>query len=209
MKLILLGAPGSGKGTQAEHLSRRLDIPAISTGQMLREAIAAGTELGKKARLFVESGGLVPDDIMIGLIQERVTQNDCQKGFILDGFPRTIPQAEALDCAVGIDAVLSIEIADEEIERRMSGRRSCPKCGASYHMEYRQPRQDGVCDNCGSALERRADDEPETVRVRLETYHENTAPLKGYYARMGKLKSAVSQHAIEDTSQRCLGALGL
>jgi len=209
MRLILLGAPGSGKGTQAEHLSKRLNAPAISTGQMLREAIAAGSELGKAAKGYVESGGLVPDEIIINLIKVRIDESDCKDGFILDGFPRTVIQAEVLDSAVGIDVVLSFEIADEEIMQRMCGRRVCPKCGMSYHNEYRKPTKDGTCDECTTALIRRVDDEPETVRVRLSTYHENTASLKEYYEKIGKLKRVKSCDKIEDTTAACLAVLGL
>lgn len=201
MKLILLGAPGAGKGTQAERISEHFDIPAVSTGEMLRAAVREGTELGKKAKSFMDAGGLVPDDVVIGIIKEFLSSEKCKNGFILDGFPRSIPQAEALDSmGVGIDAVLSIEVKDEKIVERMSGRRVCPACGASHHIVYNPPKKDGICDKCGAELIIRKDDAPETVLSRLETYHDITEPLKAFYAGKGKLVTVEGQEKVEDTS---------
>ena len=189
MKLILLGAPGAGKGTQAEVISEKLSIPAISTGNIIREALANGTEMGLKAKSFIDAGQLVPDDVVIGIIKERLAKDDCAAGFILDGFPRTIPQAEALDTmGVTIDKVISIEVADEKIAKRMSGRRVCKACGASYHLEYKKPAVDGICNACGGELIQRKDDHPDTVLDRLHVYHEQTEPLKGYYEKKGILR---------------------
>ena len=210
MKLILLGAPGAGKGTQAEILSHKLGIPAISTGNMLRAAMKAGTSVGLKAKSYVDAGALVPDDVVIGLVAERLAAADCAKGFILDGVPRTIPQAEALEEAgVDIDCALSIEIADEVIVERMGGRRTCTNCGASYHVVSAPPKQEGVCDHCGSELSIRKDDAPETVMARLEVYHRETEPLKAFYAERGKLRSVANQPTIEATTAEIEKALGL
>lgn len=210
MKLILLGAPGAGKGTQAELICERLDIPAISTGNMIREAMKNGTDMGKKAKSFVDAGNLVPDEVVIGIIKERLSENDCANGFILDGFPRTIPQAEALDkMGVDIDTVLSIEVADEKIVKRMSGRRVCESCGASYHTEYKKPDKEGVCNACGGNLICRKDDAPETVLDRLNVYHEQTEPLKGYYEKTGKLKIVEGQEELSDTTALVFQALGI
>lgn len=188
MMLILLGAPGAGKGTQAEQICQRLHIPAISTGNILREALKSGTELGLKAKSFMDAGNLVPDDVVIDMLKERISEPDCKDGFILDGFPRTIPQAEALDAmGVSIDRVIDIEVPDEKIVTRMSGRRVCEKCGASYHLVYNPPKVEGVCDKCAGALVQRRDDNAETVRDRLTVYHNQTEPLKSYYAAQGKL----------------------
>ena len=188
MMLILLGAPGAGKGTQAEQICQRLHIPAISTGNILREALKSGTELGLKAKSFMDAGNLVPDDVVIDMLKERISEPDCKDGFILDGFPRTIPQAEALDAmGVSIDRVIDIEVPDEKIVIRMSGRRVCEKCGASYHLVYNPPKVEGVCDKCAGALVQRKDDNAETVRDRLTVYHNQTEPLKSYYAAQGKL----------------------
>ena len=187
MKLILLGAPGAGKGTQAEMLSAHYSIPAISTGNIIREALKKGTEMGLKAKSFIDAGQLVPDNVVIGIIQERLTLDDCKNGFILDGFPRTIPQAEALDAmGIEIDKVVDIEVPDELIAGRMAGRRVCEKCGASYHLEHKQPEEEGVCDQCGGKLVQRKDDHPDTVLDRLRVYHEQTEPLKDYYAKNRK-----------------------
>jgi adenylate kinase len=208
MKLILLGAPGAGKGTQAEILSAKLGIPTISTGNILRAAIQNGTAVGLKAKSFMDAGKLVPDEVIIGIVAERLAQSDCTKGFILDGVPRTIGQAEALDAAgVTFDRVLSIEISDQEIEERMAGRRVCEKCGAPYHIKARPSKQDGVCDACGGALVQRDDDKPETVRHRLEVYHAETEPLKGYYQAKGILSSVENQATIEGTTQVIMEAL--
>lgn len=210
MNIIFLGAPGAGKGTQAEIVSERLAIPTISTGAIIREALKAGTEMGLAAKKFIEAGELVPDDVVIGIIKERLSKDDCQNGFILDGFPRTVPQAEALDkMGVKIDTVLSLEVADETIVTRMSGRRVCDKCGASYHTEY-LPAKDGVhCDKCGNALSIRRDDAPEVVLSRLTVYHSTTEPLKEYYAKAGILKLVEGQEKVEDTTALTLSALGI
>ena len=208
MKLILLGAPGAGKGTQAEVICNKLSIPAISTGNIIREALKNGTEMGLKAKSYMDEGKLVPDDVVIGIIQERLQKDDCKNGFILDGFPRTIPQAEALDAmGVTIDRVISIEVPDEKIVERMSGRRVCEKCGASYHMLYKKSSEEGVCDVCGGALIRRKDDAPETVEDRLRVYHEQTEPLKDYYVKSGKLRTVEGQEEVADTTRLTLAAL--
>ena len=210
MKLILLGAPGAGKGTQAEILSKKLGIPTISTGNILRAAIKNGTPVGLKAKAYVESGALVPDEVIIGIMAERLAEGDCAKGYILDGMPRTIPQAEALEAAgVGIDCALSIEIADETIIERMSGRRTCTSCGATYHVVSAPPKTEGVCDNCGAELTIRKDDAPETVKSRLEVYHKETEPLKAFYEARGKLKSVENQPTIEATTAEIEKALGI
>ena len=201
MKLILLGAPGAGKGTQAEIISQKLNIPTISTGNILRAAVANGTPVGLKAKEYMDAGKLVPDDVIIGVISERLAESDCQKGYILDGVPRTIAQAEALEKAgIQFDAVVSIEISDEEIERRMTGRRTCVNCGATYHVVAAPPKQEGVCDKCGQALQQRKDDKPETVKARLATYHKETEPLKDFYAQRRVLKSIQNQPTIEATN---------
>ena len=208
MKLILLGAPGAGKGTQAEVICQKNNIPTISTGNILREALKSGTEMGLKAKTYMESGKLVPDEILIGIIKDRLSQDDCKNGFILDGFPRTIPQAEALDTmGVEIDAVLDIEVADEDIVTRMSGRRVCEKCGSSYHVLYKQPSVEGKCDICGGTLVQRKDDHPDTVRERLHVYHEQTEPLKSYYAAAGKLTIVEGQEEVADTTRLTLAAI--
>ena len=208
MKLILLGAPGAGKGTQAEIICKTHNIPTISTGNMLREALKNGTEMGQKAKSYMESGQLVPDEILIGIIKDRLQEEDCKNGFILDGFPRTIPQAEALDnMGVEIDAVLDIEVADDAIVARMSGRRVCEKCGASYHLLYKTPEVEGVCGKCGGTLVQRKDDHPDTVLERLHVYHEQTEPLKAYYEKQGKLKIVEGQEEVADTSRLTLAAI--
>ena len=210
MKLILLGAPGAGKGTQAEILSAKLSIPTISTGNILRAAIQAGTPVGLEAKSYMDAGQLVPDEVIIRIVAQRLAQDDCAKGFILDGVPRTIAQAEALDQAgVTFDHVVSIEISDAEIEERMGGRRVCSKCGASYHIKARPTKTQGVCDACGAPVVQRADDKPETVRERLRVYHELTEPLKEYYAGKGLLRTVDNQPTIEATTQVILEALGL
>lgn len=210
MKLILLGAPGAGKGTQAEILSAKLGIPTISTGNILRAAIKEGTEIGLQAKSYMDAGKLVPDSVIIGIVAQRLSQPDCAEGFILDGVPRTLPQAEALDQhGVSFDHVLSIEISDEEIEQRMSGRRVCSKCGAPYHVKAKPPKQEGVCDACGGPLMQRDDDKAETVRHRLEVYHAETEPLKGYYEKKGVLVPVDNQPTIEATTQVIVEALGI
>ena len=208
MKLILLGAPGAGKGTQAEVISEHLHIPTISTGNIIREALKSGTAMGLKAKEFIEAGKLVPDDVVIGIIQDRLAQPDCQHGFILDGFPRTIPQAEALDrMGVVIDRVIDIEVDDDVIAQRVSGRRVCQGCGASYHVDYKQPAQEGVCDRCGDTLVQRKDDHPDTVQERLQVYHEQTEPLKHYYSQQGKLYVVEGQEEVADTTRLTLAAV--
>lgn len=210
MKLILLGAPGAGKGTQAEILSAKLNIPTISTGNILRAAIKDGTPTGLEAKRYMDEGKLVPDSVIIGIVADRLQQPDCARGFILDGVPRTIGQAEALDEAgVTFDKVLSIEISDGEIEERMSGRRVCQSCGAPYHVKAKPPKQEGVCDACGGALTQREDDKAETVRKRLEVYHAETEPLKGFYEGKGILVSVANQDTIEGTTRVIMEALGL
>lgn len=208
MNLIFLGAPGAGKGTQAEIVSEKFNIPAVSTGNIIREAMKNGTEMGTKAQEFVQKGELVPDDVVIGIIKERLRESDCANGFILDGFPRTIPQAEALDkMGVVIDKVIDIEVPDDKIVTRMSGRRVCPNCGASYHIEYKKPAKDGVCNSCDSELIIRKDDKPEVVLDRLNVYHEQTEPLKDYYAKAGKLVIVEGQEEVKDTTALTLKAL--
>lgn len=208
MNLILLGAPGAGKGTQAEIICKEYNIPTISTGNIIREAMKNGTEMGSKAKAFVEAGKLVPDEVVIGIIKERLSEDDCKNGFILDGFPRTIPQAESLDkMGICIDRVISIEVADEKIVKRMSGRRVCADCGASYHVEYKKPEVEGVCNSCKGALVQRKDDAPETVLDRLKVYHEQTEPLKDYYSKTGKLRLVEGQEEVSDTTKLTFKAL--
>ena len=209
MNLILLGAPGAGKGTQAEMLIEQLSIPSISTGNMLREAMANGSELGKQVKTCMESGSLVSDDVILSIVAERVAQPDCNNGFILDGVPRTLAQAEALDAkGVRIDHVVSIEIDDAVIEGRMTGRRVCTKCGASYHIVVNPPKENGICDHCGSEVVIRKDDAPETVRHRLQVYHESTEVLKDYYAKQNKLVLVDGNQSIEGANRDILRALG-
>ncbi len=210
MRLILLGAPGAGKGTQAEILSTKLGIPTISTGNILRAAIKAGTPIGLEAKSYMDAGKLVPDSVIIGIVAQRLEQPDCAEGFILDGVPRTIGQAGALDAAgVTFDHVLSIEISDGEIEERMSGRRVCQSCGAPYHVKAKPPKAEGVCDSCGGPLIQREDDRAETVRERLSVYHEETEPLKGFYEGKGILIPVANQDTIEGTAKVIMEALGL
>ena len=208
MNLIMLGAPGAGKGTQAEKIAEKYGIPTISTGEILRNAISTGTELGKTAKSYMDAGQLVPNDIVIGIIRDFLKQDTCKNGFILDGFPRSIPQAEALDAmGVKIDAVVSIEVTDEKIVERMSGRRVCPGCGASFHILYKPSEKEGVCTKCGADLIIRKDDNPETVLARLHTYHEQTEPLKGYYANKGILIEIEGQEEVADTTALTFAAL--
>ena len=210
MKLILLGAPGAGKGTQAEILSRELGIPTISTGNILRAAMKNGTPVGLKAKAYVESGKLVPDDVIIGIVEERLAEPDCAKGYILDGMPRTIPQAEALEKAgIEIDAAVSIEISDAEIITRMSGRRTCSECSTTFHVVANPPKVEGVCDNCGGKLTIRKDDAPETVKARLDVYHAETEPLLAFYAQRSKLRTVDNQPTIEGTTEAIRKALGI
>lgn len=208
MNMIFLGAPGAGKGTQAEVVCKELNIPAISTGNMLREAVKNGTEAGLKAKSFMDAGELVPDEVVIGILKDRIAQPDAQNGFILDGFPRTVEQAEALDkMGVNIDKVIEIAVSDEAITARMSGRRVCEGCGNSYHIEFKPTKVEGICDACGAKVVQRIDDKPETVQARLKTYHEKTAPLKDYYEKRGKLVTVEGQNEIAETSRLTLAAI--
>ena len=208
MNLILMGAPGAGKGTQSAKISEKWNIPAVSTGDMLRAAVKEGTEMGVRAKAFMDAGQLVPDEVVIGIIKDYLSSDKCKNGFILDGFPRSIPQAEALDgMGVTIDAALSIEVADDKIVERMSGRRICSKCGASYHVVYNAPKTADVCDACGEALYVRADDAAETVLNRLNNYHAITEPLKDYYAAKGILICVEGCEKVEDTTAAVMGAL--
>ena len=210
MKLIMLGAPGAGKGTQAAILSEKLGIPTISTGNILRAAVKNGTPVGLQAKSYMDAGKLVPDDVIIGIVAERLAEPDCEKGYILDGVPRTIAQAEALEKAgIVFDNVVSIEISDEEIVKRMSGRRACTACGATYHVVSAPSKVEGKCDKCGADLVLRDDDKPETVNHRLEVYHEETEPLKDFYAQRGVLRMVDNQPTIEATTRVVLKALGL
>ena len=210
IRLILLGAPGAGKGTQAEKIAAAANIPTISTGAIIREAIAAGTEMGTLAKSFIERGALVPDDVVIGIIRDRLQKDDCKGGFILDGFPRTVPQAEALEqMNVGITDVLSIEVSDERIVARMGGRRVCKACGATYHVQSNPSPAGDKCGVCGEDLTIRADDDPAVVQSRLTVYHNETEPLKDFYARKGLLKTVEGQEKLEDTTALTFAALGL
>lgn len=205
MNIILLGAPGAGKGTQAAVICEKLNIPTISTGNIIREALKNGTEMGLKAKSYMDAGKLVPDEVVIGIVKERLAQDDCANGFILDGFPRTIPQAEALDAmGVVIDKVIDIEVADEVIVNRLSGRRVCEKCGRPYHLESLKPKAEGICDDCGGTLVQRKDDSIETVKARLDIYHNETEPLKDYYVKQNKLVVVEGQDTVEDTSKLVL-----
>ncbi len=209
MKLILLGAPGAGKGTQAEIICEKLNIPTISTGAILRQAMKDGTEMGLKAKSFIEAGALVPDEVIIGIVKERLAADDCKNGFILDGVPRTIPQAEAIDAmGIEIDMALDIEVPDEMIIERVSGRRVC-SCGASYHIKYKPSAVEGVCDKCGQPLTIRKDDEPQTVLDRLTTYHEQTEPLKDFYRAKGLLVEVEGTGTVDETTEKVLKALGV
>lgn len=207
MKLILLGAPGAGKGTQAQKLVEHFNIPQISTGDLLRAAVASGTDLGKKANEYMTSGKLVPDEVVIGLIEERLKDDDCKDGLILDGFPRTLAQAEKLKEITGIDAVVNIDVDTSILIDRLTGRRTCKKCNAVFHMVFNPPKEEGVCDACGGELYQRSDDNEETVRNRVDTYNENTAPLIGYYKDLGNLKDINGQGKIDDIFQNILKVL--
>jgi len=210
MKIIFLGAPGAGKGTQAEKTSKRLGIPTISTGVIIREAIKCGTEMGLKAKKFIEEGALAPDDVVIGIIKERLAKPDCADGFILDGFPRTVAQAVALDeMGISLDRVISIEVPDDVITERMTGRRVCSSCGSSYHVTENPSKDGKTCDNCGTELTVRADDAPEVVKNRLVTYHEKTEPLKEYYLAKGILKTVNGNGSVEQTSLYTAEAIGV
>ncbi len=209
MKLILLGAPGAGKGTQAAFIKAALKVPVISTGNLLREAIAQGNALGIQAKQYVDKGQLVPDDLMIDLVQERLQSNDCAQGAVLDGFPRTVAQAQALEDFCHVDAALSIEVSDETIVRRMAGRRTCPQCHATYHVEDNPPKVPGICDKCGEKLGVRHDDDPQVVLQRLKVYHQQTEPVKQYYADLGKLRSVEGVGPVEEIRRRIFKALEL
>lgn len=210
MKLIFLGPPGAGKGTQAEILSKKLNIPTISTGNILRAAVKEGTEIGLKAKSYMDSGHLVPDEVIIGIVAERLEKPDCAEGFILDGVPRTVAQAEALEAdGIHFDDVVSLEVSEEEIIKRMSGRRACTHCGATYHIVAAPPKTEGVCDKCGAPLVQREDDKPETVHKRLQVYEEQTAPLVHFYQDRGVLKTVHNRPTIEATAAEVFQALGL
>ena len=210
MKIIFLGAPGAGKGTQAELVSEKLGIPTISTGAIIRKALKEGTEMGLAAKSYIEAGKLVPDDVVIGIIRERLAEDDCKKGFILDGFPRTIAQAEALDkMGIVIDLVINISVSDETIVSRMSGRRVCPTCGATFHTLFNPSAKGDKCDKCGAELTILKDDKPEVVRDRLAVYHTETEPLERYYAAKGILKTVVGQEKLEDTTALTFQAIGV
>lgn len=209
MKLTLLGAPGAGKGTQADFIKAALKVPVISTGNLLREAIAQGTELGRQAKSYMDGGKLVPDDLIIGLVKEKLASHDCEQGAIFDGFPRTVAQAEAMESFTDVDAALSIEVPDEAIVHRMAGRRTCPKCHATYHVEGNPPKVEGVCDKCGEKLGIRHDDDPEVVLQRLEVYHAQTEPVKEHYAQLGKLRSVEGIGSVDEIRKRIFDTLGL
>lgn len=209
MKLILLGAPGAGKGTQADFIKAALKVPVISTGNLLREAIAQGTELGRQAKSYMDGGKLVPDDLIIGLVKEKLASHDCEQGAIFDGFPRTVAQAEAMESFTDVDAALSIEVPDEAIVHRMAGRRTCPKCHATYHVEGNPPKVEGICDKCGEKLGIRHDDDPEVVLQRLEVYHAQTEPVKEHYAQLGKLRSVEGIGSVDEIRKRIFDTLGL
>lgn len=209
MRLILLAAPGAGKGTQAEKLSQHYNIPTISTGAMLRKNIKEETELGLLAKKYIDNGNLIPDDVMVKVMDARLAEEDCKNGFILDGFPRTIAQAEALERSnIEIDSVLNLIVKDETIIERLSGRLECSKCAATYHIAYNKPNKDGVCDKCGGELARRKDDSPETVKSRLEVYHTQTEPLIDFYKERNMLKVAYGKESIEETTDEILKVLG-
>lgn len=210
MRLILLGAPGAGKGTQAEALSQRFAVPTISTGEMIRQEMRGNTPLGQEAKPYMDKGHLLPDEMMLRMIKKRLSEKDCENGYILDGFPRTVPQAEALDeLGIDIDHVLEIVVPDEQIVGRLSGRRQCPKCGATYHVVYKAPATEGICDRCGEALKRRDDDDPDTVAERLRVYHSQTEPLEAFFEAKGMLRRAQGQEEVADTTLACLKALGV
>ena len=209
MKLILLGAPGAGKGTQADFIKDALKVPVISTGNLLREAIALGTDLGKQAKAYMDGGNLVPDELIIGLVKEKLESHDCDNGAIFDGFPRTVAQAEAMEAFSHVDVALSFEVPDEAIVHRMAGRRTCPKCHSTYHIEGNPPKVEGICDKCGETLGIRHDDSPEVVLQRLEVYHAQTEPVKHYYEQLGKLRSVEGIGPVEEIRDRIFTVLGL
>ena len=208
MNIIMLGAPGAGKGTQAAVLCEHFNIPTISTGNISREALRTGTEMGLKAKSFMDAGQLAPDEVVIGIVKDRLQEDDCKAGYILDGFPRTIPQAEALDkMGANIDYVIDIEVADDVIVNRLSGRRVCEKCGRPYHTESLKPKVEGVCDDCGGALVQRKDDQIDTIKNRLDIYHKETEPLVNYYKEQGKLVVIEGQDTVADTTDAVLKAI--
>ena len=209
MKLILLGAPGAGKGTQSDFIKTALKVPVISTGNLLREAIAQGTALGKQAKSYMDGGNLVPDELIVGLMKEKLSTPECENGAILDGFPRTVAQAEVLETIGGVDVALSLEVPDEAIVHRMAGRRTCPKCNSTYHIEGNPPKVEGVCDKCGETLGIRHDDDPDVVHKRLNVYHEQTEPVKHYYEAHGKLRSVEGVGTVEEIRNRIFEALEL
>ena len=209
MKLILLGAPGAGKGTQSDFIKDALKVPVISTGNLLREAIAQGTDLGKQAKSYMDGGNLVPDELIVGLMKEKLATPECKNGAILDGFPRTVKQAEVLETIGGVDVALSIEVPDEAIVHRMAGRRTCSKCNTTYHIEGNPPKVEGVCDKCGEKLGIRHDDDPDVVLKRLNVYHDQTEPVKHYYEAHGKLRSVEGVGTVEEIRNRIFNALEL
>jgi adenylate kinase len=209
MKIILLGAPGSGKGTQADHISKELSIPTISTGAIFREAMQKGTEIGLKAKKYIDAGMLVPDDVVLEIVHERLSCEDCKSGYILDGFPRTIYQAEALDKMTDVDHVISLEVPDADIEKRLTGRRVCSDCGKTYHVMYDTSARNGICSECGGMLTIRDDDKPETVQARLEVYHKQSEPLKDYYKNQGKLQPVDGRGSVDDIRKLILKALSV
>ena len=213
MKIIMLGAPGAGKGTQAKMIADKYQVPHISTGDIFRANIKNGTELGKKAKEYMDKGQLVPDELTVEILLDRVAQDDCKNGYVLDGFPRTIPQADVLDTELTklgdkVDYAINVDVPDENIVRRMSGRRACLKCGATYHIEHIPPKKEGICDNCGSELVQRDDDKPETVQNRLSVYHEQTQPLIDYYNKKGILKSVDGTKDMQEVFDEITGILG-
>ena len=208
MKIIMLGAPGAGKGTQAKMIADKYSVPHISTGDIFRANIKNGTELGMEAKKYMDQGLLVPDELTVDLVMDRLAKDDCVNGYILDGFPRTLVQAAALDAKVEIDAAVDVEVPDEQIVNRMAGRRVCPKCGEPYHTEFKIPQKDGICDRCGSELIIRKDDKPETVRHRLEVYHASTEVLKGFYEKLGRLRLVNGSQSIEGANEDILKAIG-
>ncbi len=210
MNIIMLGAPGAGKGTQAAVLCEHLNIPTISTGNIIREALRTGTEMGLQAKSYMDAGQLVPDEVVIGIVKDRLQEDDCKNGYILDGFPRTIPQAEALDkMGADIDCVIDIEVKDDVIINRLSGRRVCENCGRPYHIESLKPKVDGVCDDCNGALVQRKDDQIDTIKNRLDIYHRETEPLVNYYKSQGKLKVVEGKDTVKETTEAVFKAIGV
>ena len=212
MNIIMLGPPGSGKGTQAQVLVEKLGIPQISTGDLLRAAVKEGTDLGKEAKKFMDAGGLVPDEVVVGMVKERIVKDDCAKGFILDGFPRTVPQAGSLDETLkdmgkAIEKVVNIEVPDDEVVKRLGGRRTCKGCGVMFHVEFKAPKKDGICDACGGELYQRDDDNEATIRNRLSVYHDQTSPLKEYYGKKGLVKDIAGVGDISGITEQVIKAI--